>query len=131
MVKEFQLLRKQLTQTLQAQQEQEKELTAQGVKQEMEKRKIFLDIISIIELLDQKEKTAIKALQLETVSSHNISEIYNNIKNDLVRLLAKHDVRPVTDNTLSTAAKFSQKPVINTVEIAPKIKFSYDGKMLN
>ncbi|GEM_PF-4432912 len=131
MVKEFQQLRKQMIQLLLEQQQQQNELAAQSAKQEAEKKRLFLDIIAIIELLAQKEEIAIRAFKLEPVSSQNTSEIYNNIKNNLVKLLAKHDVRPITENTLSMDTKFNQKSMMKTGEVSPKIRFSYGGEFLN
>jgi len=131
MVKEFQQLRMQMTQILLEKQQQQQEIEAIIVKQAQEKKQLFLAIIGMIESLEKKEEIAIRTLKLESVSNQNSPSIYNNLKNDLVKLLATHDVQPIAGENSYSPTKFSQKTPTTEKEIYPKTKYSYQGKVLN
>jgi len=120
MVKEFQQLRKQMVQILLKQQEQEQE-----------KKRLFLDIIKVIELIEKKEEIAVRTLKLETVANENLPVIYNNIKRELIKLLAKYEVQPILGESIFNPTEFNQKTSMKEGVIYPKVKYSYLGKILN
>ncbi len=127
MVKEFQQLRKQMTQILLDNQAQQQKINSLVDQQEKEKKGLFLELIRIIELLEKKEKAHIRALKLETISNQNLPEAYNNIKNDLSALLAKYDVHPLSGEGTYNQIEVNSKEAI----VYPKTKYSYHGKILN
>lgn len=131
MVKEFQQLRKQMTQILLDNQAQQQKINSLVDKQEKEKKGLFLELIKIIELLERKEKIHIRALKLETVSNQNLPKVYNNIKNDLRALLAKYDVQSLSAEGTYGQIEFNSENIIKETVIYPKTKYSYHGEILN
>ena len=70
-------------------------------------------------------------LKLETVSKQDLPEIYNNIKNDLIALLAKHNVQPLSGESTYGQIEFNSKKTTKEASIYPKTKYSYHGEILN
>lgn len=131
MVKEFQQLRKQMTQILFDNQTQQQTIKRLINEQEEEKKDLFLALIRIIESLDKKEKIHIRALKLKTVSEQDLPEIYSNIKNKLIALLTKYDVHPLSEEVTYGQIEFNSKNSIKEGGIYPKTKYSYRGKILD
>ena len=130
MVKEFQQLRKQMTQRLLEQKEQRKEITALVAKQAMEKEGWLLDIIDLIEKLSRKETIIEQAQQVEVPPEHDSREIYNNIQSDLILLLNKYGVQLIVEN--GWIKEEGEVGIDKTSEetTAPPKRFIYQGKIL-
>jgi len=131
MVKEFQLLRKQMTQILLDNQAQQQATTNLINEQEKEKKSLFLALIKIIESLEKKEKIHKSSLKLENISKQDLPDTYNNIKNDLITLLAKYDVQPLSGEVTYGQIESNSKNMIKEALIYPKTKYSYLGEILN
>ena len=133
MVKEFQQLRKQMTQTLLKHQAQQKEIATIVTKNEAEKVRLFLDVISIIETIEKKEELALRNQRLTHLPKQNSSEIYNNIKNDLIKLLTKQNVHPIPERSIFSSSVSDDETVIPKKNIAVplKVRYLYQGKVIN
>lgn len=131
MVKEFQQLRKQITQILLENHQQKKETIKLVAKEREEKEKVFVDLIKIIEQLARKEEVAIKVPKLASTTNQNLSDTYNNIKNALIKLLATHGVHAIIGREAVEESEGENREAINQRSAFPKKRFSYQGKILN
>ena len=133
MVKEFQQLRKQITQTLRKEQAQRVEIETLIAKNEQEKKDLFLDIISIIEALEKKEAIAVKDLKSTQSAKDSLPEIFNNLKNDLTELLTKHNVHPIPSRKIIDLSGHDNESDLtpgNKIKYS-KVKYLYHGNILN
>lgn len=130
MVKEFQQLRKQMTQCLLEQQQQRKEMTDLVAEQAREKEEWFLDIIDLVEKLSRKETITEQALELEVSPKHDLKKIYNNIQSDLILLLSKYDVQPIAENRQFKEEEERANDKTLAEATYPLKRFTYQGKIL-
>ena len=131
MVKEFQQLRKQVTQILAENHQQKQETIALIAKEVEEKERLFLDLIKIIEQLALKTEIATKLLKQEPEAHQNLPDTYNNIKNDLIQLLAKYNVQPIIGQNLIIEPEKEGGDEGRQERVFPKYIYSYQGKILN
>lgn len=118
MVKEFQLLKKHVTQLLVKQQQ---EIALLKKKQLEQQQEIFIDVVKLIEELSEKGEIANRALDQNNLIQPSPQETYNNIKNDLIQLLYKYDVQPITENVGSNQLDQTKDSIIG---------YTYQGKVL-
>ncbi len=130
MVKEFQQLRKQMTQRLLEQQQQKMEMVALVEQQAKEKEIWLMDIIELIDKLSRKETIVVQTLQLDTPPKQVVEEIYNNIQNDLLLLLSKYGVQPIVGDEQFEQEKETGHPSTLDQPTSPRKRFRYQGKIL-
>ena len=131
MVKEFQQLRKQMTQILLENQQLKKESIGLIAKEVEEKENLFIDLIKLIEQLDLKAEIATKTLNSALVTNQDLPNTYNNIKNDLIQLLVKYDVQPIIGQNRMTESEKEGGSHSKEEGVYPKKRYSYRGKFLN